>query len=56
MGVDLNLLRIFEIPCEEGDVAKAAARLCLTQSAVSQALARLRGALDDPLFVGISSG
>ena len=37
-------------------MTRAAARLCLTQSAVSHALARLRIALEDPLFVRIPSG
>jgi DNA-binding transcriptional LysR family regulator len=56
MDIDLNLLRVFELLYEEGNMTRAAARLCLTQSAVSHALARLRIALDDPLFVRIPSG
>jgi DNA-binding transcriptional LysR family regulator len=54
--LDLNLLQVFELLYEEGNVTKAAARLRLTQSAVSHALARLRVMLGDPLFVRISSG
>jgi len=54
--LDLNLLQVFELLYEEGNVTKAAARLHLTQSAVSHALARLRVMLGDPLFVRISSG
>jgi DNA-binding transcriptional LysR family regulator len=50
------LLQVFELLYEEGNVTKAAARLHLTQSAVSHALARLRVMLGDPLFVRISSG
>jgi DNA-binding transcriptional LysR family regulator len=54
--LDLNLLQIFELLYEEGNVTKAATRLRLSQSAVSHALARLRVMLGDPLFVRISSG
>jgi DNA-binding transcriptional LysR family regulator len=54
--LDLNLLQVFELLYEEGNVTKAAARLHLTQSAVSHALARLRVMLGDPLFVRSSSG
>ena len=53
---DLNLLQVFDLLYEEGNVTKAAARLRLSQSAVSHALARLRVMLGDPLFVRISSG
>jgi DNA-binding transcriptional LysR family regulator len=56
MDIDLNLLRVFELLYEEGNMTRAAARLCLTQSAVSHALARLRIELDDPLFLRIPSG
>ena len=50
-SIDLNLLRILHFVLEEGSVSKAAARLNVTASAVSNALARLRSLLDDPLFV-----
>src|SRR5271156_224376 len=56
MDIDFNLLRIFEILYDERHVTRAAARLFLTQSAVSHALGRLRDALDDPLFIRIPSG
>jgi DNA-binding transcriptional LysR family regulator len=56
MDIDLNLLRIFEILYDERHVTRAAARLFLTQSAVSHALARLRVVLNDPLFIKIPSG
>jgi DNA-binding transcriptional LysR family regulator len=56
VDIDFNLLRVFELLYEEGNVTRAAARLCLTQSAVSHALARLRIVLEDPLFVRIPSG
>jgi DNA-binding transcriptional LysR family regulator len=56
MDIDLNLLRIFEILYDERHATRAAARLFLTQSAVSHALARLRVVLNDPLFIRIPSG
>jgi DNA-binding transcriptional LysR family regulator len=48
---DLRLLRVFDAILAEGNVTRAAARLALTQSATSQALAKLRSAFGDPLFV-----
>ena len=48
---DLNLLRVFQALLAERSVTRAGARLGLSQSAVSHALARLRHALDDELFV-----
>lgn len=48
---NLNLLLVFEVLMSERHVGRAAARLCLTQSAVSHSLGRLREALNDPLFV-----
>ena len=55
-NIDLNLLHVFDLLYEEGNVTKAATRLHLTQSAVSHALARLRYMLVDPLFVRAPSG
>jgi len=49
--LDLNLLLIFEAIYAEGGVTRAAARLKLTQPAVSQSLAKLRQGLGDELFV-----
>ncbi len=49
--LDLNLLVTFEVLMDEGSVAKAADRLGKTPSAVSHALARLRGQVGDPLMV-----
>lgn len=54
--IDLNLLRVFDTLVEVRSVTRAAGKLGLTQSAVSHALARLRGALDDPLFVRAPGG
>lgn len=48
---DLRLLRVFDALMVERSVTQAAARLHLTQSAVSQALAKLRDAFADPLLV-----
>ncbi|WP_179491528.1 LysR family transcriptional regulator [Microbacterium immunditiarum] len=48
--VDLNLLRVFVAVYESRSLTIAARRLYVTQPAVSQALARLRRELDDPLF------
>ena len=49
--LDLNLLRVFDAVAREGHVTRAAARLNLSQPAVSNALARLRAALGDELFL-----
>jgi len=48
--VDLNLLRLFVALYEVGSLTVAAQRLFVSQPAASQALAKLRAALDDPLF------
>ncbi len=53
---DLNLLLVFSTIWEERNLSKAAARLFLTQSAVSHALKRLRAEFQDPLFVRASKG
>lgn len=49
--VDLNLLVVLAAIADEGGVSRAAEKLNLTQPAVSHALARLRQAMGDPLFV-----
>jgi DNA-binding transcriptional LysR family regulator len=54
--IDLNLLRVFEAVMAERHVTRAARRLGLTQSAVSNALARLRGVFADELFVRTPAG
>ncbi|CAB3757201.1 LysR family transcriptional regulator [Paraburkholderia humisilvae] len=54
--LDLNLLKVFEALMSEGAVTRAAAKLSLTQPAVSNALSRLREAFDDPLFVRNGAG
>lgn len=55
-GVDLNLLVVLQALLEERSATRAAARLHLTQPAVSNALARLRVLLGDPLFVRAGRG
>lgn len=49
-SLDLNLLLTLHTVLEERSVAQAARRLHVTPSAVSNALARLRDMLSDPLF------
>lgn len=48
---ELNLVAIFDTIMTEGSMTKAAARLALTQSAVSNAVARMRLVWKDPLFI-----
>lgn len=50
---DLNLLRILDMLLREQNVSRAAERLALSQPTVSNALARLREQLDDPLLMRI---
>lgn len=49
--LDLNLLRVFDAVARERHVTRAAQRLNLSQPAVSNALNRLRQALNDELFL-----
>ncbi|MGK7869924.1 LysR family transcriptional regulator [Falsiroseomonas sp. E2-1-a20] len=49
--LDLNLLRVFDAVARERHVTHAAEKLNLSQPAVSNALARLRAALNDELFL-----
>jgi len=55
-SLDLNLLTVFEAIYELGTVSGAADRLALSQSAASHALARLRDACKDDLFVRARQG
>ncbi|MCZ7080154.1 LysR family transcriptional regulator, partial [Salmonella enterica] len=54
--MDLNLLVTFEALLAEQNVTKAAARLNLSQPAVSAQLNRLREMFDDPLLVPARRG
>lgn len=49
--IDLNLFVVFDAIYTEGNITRASEALKLTQPAVSHALGRLRGLVDDPLFV-----
>lgn len=51
MRYDLNLLPVFLALMEERSVTRAAARLGITQPALSNSLSRLRDTLRDPLFI-----
>lgn len=55
-SIDLNLLTVFDAIMAEGNQSRAANRLGMSQPAMSNALSRLRAALDDPLFVRTSQG
>ncbi|MFP2961716.1 LysR family transcriptional regulator [Myxococcus sp. 1LA] len=54
--LDLNLLLVLDAVLSERSVARAARRLHVTPSAISNALARLRIALGDPLFARSGRG
>jgi DNA-binding transcriptional LysR family regulator len=53
---DLNLLIVFTTLAEERNVTRAAARLLLSQPAVSRALQRLRDMFHDDLLIRSASG
>lgn len=55
-SLDLNLLKAFDALLDERSVTRAAARLGLTQPAVSGMLTRMRDSFDDPLFVRTQRG
>lgn len=55
-SIDLNLLAVFQEVYRERQISAAARRLGLTQSAVSNALARLRRTFGDELFVRTAHG
>lgn len=55
-GFDLNLLVVFDAIYAEGSLSRAADRIGMSQPAMSNALARLRGALGDPLFERRANG
>lgn len=54
--LDLNLLLVFDALMQEQNLSRAAVRLHLSQSTVSNALARLREQLGEPLFQRTSRG
>lgn len=55
-SIDLNLLAVFDVIMRERNITLAATRVGLSQPAASNALARLRRILNDPLFVRTSNG
>ncbi|MGF6507260.1 DNA-binding transcriptional LysR family regulator [Paraburkholderia sp. 32] len=54
--IDLNLFVVFEAIYRTRNLTRAAEMLFITQPAVSNALARMRKSLNDPLFVSTSTG
>ena len=54
--VDLNLLKSLRALLEERHVGRAAAKMNVTQSAMSHTLTRLRTVFDDPLFIRNARG
>jgi DNA-binding transcriptional LysR family regulator len=55
-AIDMNLLVALDALLAEGSVTRAAARVGLSPSAMSHALARLRKLLDDPILLRSSGG
>jgi DNA-binding transcriptional LysR family regulator len=55
-SIDLNLLPVFEAIYVERSLTRAGETLHVTQPAISNALARLRGAFGDPLFIRSARG
>lgn len=55
-GIDLNLLAAFQALMDERNVTRAAARVDVSQPAMSAALARLRKLFDDRLFQRSANG
>ena len=53
---DLNLLPVFDAIYSEGNLTRAADKLGMSQPAMSNALGRLRAAVDDPLFTRTPRG
>lgn len=55
-SLDIGMLRTFDALMRERSVSRAAARLFLSQPAVSASLNRLRDVFDDPLFTRTGHG
>jgi len=54
-SIDLNLLAVFDAIAADGNLSRAARRLGMSQPAMSNALARLREVLDDPLVEALEA-
>jgi len=54
--IDLNLFVVFDAIYTEGNLTRAGQIIGITQPAVSNALARLREAFNDPLFIRSAQG
>ncbi len=52
---DLNLLLVFEAMLETRSVSKASERLNISQPSMSNALAKLRKAFDDQMFIRVKN-
>lgn len=55
-SIDLNLIPVFDAIFTEGNLTRAAERLSMSQPAMSNALARLRATVGDPLFIRSARG
>lgn len=55
-AIDLNLIPVFDAIFSEGNLTRASAKLAMSQPAMSNALARLRATVDDPLFIRTARG
>lgn len=55
-NIDLNLLVVFEVVYAERNLSRSAKLIGISQSAVSNALARLREAVGQPIFVRSGQG
>ena len=55
-NVDLKLLIYLDALLDERSVTKAAAKVCISQSAMSNALNKIRTLLDDPVLIRTSQG
>ena len=54
--IDLNLLKALKVLLDEQHVGRSAARMNVSQSAMSHTLSRLRTTFNDPLFIRKSTG
>ncbi|MFT5807673.1 MAG: DNA-binding transcriptional LysR family regulator [Moritella dasanensis] len=54
--IDLNLIVSLNVLLKERNVSRAAEQMCVSQSAMSRTLAKLRDMFDDELFIRTSNG